>query len=87
MDINIEGKSAEEIFALLQLDEHCLYKVGVKTTKENVKHRAFLFTGFKTGAYCVVYNNSYEAPVPMQSLYSIELILELDSELNNNFIF
>ena len=74
MEILIQGKSAREIFKALKLEEHSLYKCKVKMTENNVEHHSFLFTGFKTGGYCVIYTNNYEAPVLMQKAYSIRKV-------------
>lgn len=86
MKILIEGKSVEEIFNTLKLKEHSLYKVVVKSTKNNIAHYAFLFTGFKTGSYCEIYTNSYEHPIGMQKVYSIQDPVFL-SENKNQFKF
>ena len=50
-----DKESNQEMLTFLEVDEHSLYEVMVKTTKNNVKHKAFLFTGFDTGAYTYVY--------------------------------
>jgi predicted secreted protein len=63
--------TSEQIFKNLKLKEHTLYRVIVKSTKENVDHYAFLFIGFKSGSYCEVYSNNYDAPIPMNRMYSI----------------
>jgi hypothetical protein len=50
----IKNLKSEEIFKELKLKEHSLYKVKVKTTENNVEHKSVLFTGFKSGGYCMV---------------------------------
>lgn len=64
-------------FKQFNLKEHTLYKVRVKVSEHNIEHEAFLFTGFKTGAYCVVYTNSYEHPEPLNKIHSMEILQEL----------
>jgi hypothetical protein len=71
MEVIIKGKSVEEIFKLLKLKKHSLYKCKVKCSENNVKHTAFLFVGFKTGSYCQVYTNNYDCPIDMTRCYSI----------------
>lgn len=66
-------------FTQLNLKEHTLYKVKVKISKDNVEHESFLFTGFKTGSYCMVYNNNYEYPVKLQDVHSMEILKELST--------
>lgn len=64
---------SEQIFKALKLKEHTLYRVIAKSTKNNIKHYAFLFVGFKSGGYCEVYSNNYEQPIPMNNMYSIKI--------------
>lgn len=71
--ILIKGKTAEEIYSSLNLKEHSVYSVFVKTTERNVEHHAILFTGFKTGSYTYVYNNSYEQPISLTKLHQIRV--------------
>jgi len=59
------------------LEENTVYHVKVKCSKNNVEHEAIFFMGFKSGAYCVVYNNSYDAPVPISEIYSLQIINKL----------
>ena len=70
MEIN-NKMTSEQIFKNLKLKEHTIYRVIVKSTKENIDHYAFLFVGFKSGSYCLVYSNNYDQPIPMQKMYSI----------------
>lgn len=77
MKIKINNKTPQEVFEALKLKENTLYKVKVKVTNNNLEHTAFLFTGFKTGAYCEVYTNSYEQPIKMMSCYSIKVSKKL----------
>lgn len=66
-------------FKTLNLKENTLYKVKVKVSENNVEHESVLFTGFNTGSYCVVYNNTYDYPVPFDQIYSIKILEELTS--------
>lgn len=68
------SRPMDNIFYDLDLNENCLYSCYVKTTESNVEHKSFLFTGFKTGAYCYVYNNSYEIHTDFRKCYSIRNI-------------
>ena len=72
--MNLSNKPPEKIFSDLGLKEHSLYKCTVKASKTNVEHTSFLFTGFKTGSYCEVYNNSYDHPIKLEDIYSISNI-------------
>jgi predicted secreted protein len=76
MEIN-NKMTSEQIFKNLKLKEHNIYRVIVKTTKDNIEHYAFLFVGFKSGSYCEVYTNNYDAPIPMQKMHSIVIDEEL----------
>ena len=77
MEILLEGKTTEEVFKALELEEHTLYEVKIRSTAHNVEHSSFLFAGYKTGGYCVVYTNNYEYPIQMYSCYSIKIIKKL----------
>ena len=57
----------------LDFEEHSVYLIDVKCSENNLEHESYLFTGFKTGSYCYVYNNSYDAPIKMQDCYSIKI--------------
>lgn len=59
---------------LKNLKEHSVYKVNVKCSENNLEHTAMLFVGFKTGAYCYVYNNTYDAPIPLKNIHSLQII-------------
>ena len=67
----------KDSFKTLNLKENTLYKVKVKVSEHNVEHESVLFTGFNNGAYCVVYNNTYDYPVPFDKIYSIKILQEL----------
>ena len=71
--------NSEAIFKALKLKEHKVYKIRVKTTANNIAHSAILFTGFNTGSYCEVYNNTYDAPISLHDVYSIYAVKELCS--------
>ncbi len=73
----IELNSAKDIFEYFNLEEHSKYLVDVKVSINNIEHRAILFTGFKNGNYCVVYTNSYDAPIKMEDLYFMRIIKKI----------
>ena len=73
----IERETPRNIFKALKLEEHCVYLVYVKASQNNIKHKSILYTGFKSGSYCVVYNNSYEEPLNMRDIYFLEVIEKL----------
>ncbi len=75
--ILVKGKSTEEIYDLLDLEEHTLYEVEVQFFESNPEHQAFLFFGFKSGGYCTVYTTGHEYPSELKELYSIKIIKEL----------
>tara|TARA_R110000772_G_scaffold35637_4_gene85808 strand:+ start:23481 stop:23729 length:249 start_codon:yes stop_codon:yes gene_type:complete len=77
--MKIQHVPIEVIWKTLNLKEHKVYKIKVKTTENNVEHIAFLFTGFKTGGYCMIYTNSYEQPIKLQEVYSVEIIKKIAS--------
>lgn len=74
MEILIQGKSSEEIYKDLELEEHSVYEVVVKNSENNVPHQAFLHTGFKTGGYNMIYQNSYDNAVKLQEMYSVKKV-------------
>ena len=51
--------------------------VRVKCRADNPEHKSILFTGFKNGNYCEVYNNGYDNPIKMDSLYSMKVVKKL----------
>lgn len=67
----------KDIIEKLKLKENSLYKIYAKCSPNNVPHIAFLFVGFKTGAYCYVYCNTYEYPIDLLRMYSISVIFRL----------
>lgn len=75
----VEGLTSEQIFEKLELEENSVYEVEVKCSEFNLEHKAILFTGFKTGGYCKVYQNSYDYPIDMMDMFSIEVIKFLTS--------
>lgn len=77
--------TSEQIFKSLKLKKHTLYRVIVKSTKDNIKHYAFLFVGFKSGSYCEVYSNNYDQPRPMNKMYSIKIDKKLSKIKNFKF--
>ena len=82
----IKNLPAEVIFNTLKLEEHSIYLVKVKTTENNVEHEAVLFTGFKTGSYCEVYNNTYEQPIKLQKIYSLTIIKKITQWQKLNYL-
>jgi hypothetical protein len=77
-------KSLNEVFIKgTKLKEHTLYKILVKVSPNNVEHESFLFTGFESGSYCMIYNNSYEHPISLKDIYSFKVLQEL-TQLNTN---
>lgn len=74
----IEGNmTTQVVLKALGLKEHTLYKVLVKCTEQNVEHIAFLFVGFLTGSYTEIYNQTYEKPMRIIEMYSVEIIADL----------
>ena len=67
----------KELFKKLNLKEHSYYLIECKVSKNNVEHKSILFTGFNTGAYCMIYNNSYDFPLKLKDFYSIKIIKKL----------
>lgn len=57
-----------------KLKKNSVYEVKVKCSENNLEHNAIFFMGFKTGAYCMVYTNSYDAPIPIKEIYSMTII-------------
>ena len=76
----IQNWTSEVIFDKLDLSEHSVYLVKVKCFVRNIEHEAFLFTGFKSGSYCEVYNNSYDRPLELKEVYSITVIKALHTK-------
>lgn len=72
--MKIKNKNYSEIFEKLGLDERAIYLVEVKCSPSNSRHKSILFTGFKNGSYCEVYNNTYDAPIPLNKLHSIKIV-------------
>jgi len=79
-----EYKTMEELFDRAELDEHSLYFIEAKTSQHNVKHYSVLFTGYKHGSYCEVYNNSYRSPVGLDSIHSFNIIKKLHTNEYKN---
>lgn len=75
-EIWISQKSLKKLFK--QLKEHAVYRVKVKCSEDNVEHIAFLFTGFNTGSYWTIYNNSYDDGIRIQECYSITILKLVD---------
>ena len=74
--MKIEVDKIEDVFELLKLEEHTLYKVLVKHKHNNPSHEAYLFTGFKSGSYCYVTTRGDEG-TPMMELYSMKVLKKL----------
>jgi len=73
----LELNNSSEVFKNLNLDERSVYSVMVSCSRGNPEHKAILFTGFNSGQYCRVYNNTYDAPIKMMEIYSIKIIEQL----------
>lgn len=71
--------TTQVVLKTLGLKEHTLYKVLVRCTEDNIEHIAFLFVGFLTGSYTEIYNQTYEKPMRLIEMYSIEVIADLGS--------
>lgn len=69
----------KELFKELNLEENSLYLVEVQKRSTNPAYKSFLFTGFKNGNYCYVYNNS-TGQTPLEDFFSIKIIKKLYSE-------
>lgn len=78
--------SAEEVFRKLRLQENCLYLVAVQWRADNPLHYSFLFTGFKNGNYCEIYNNDYEKPEDMMNAYLLIKVRYL-AKIRSGFIY
>ena len=76
--------TSEEVFEQFNLHENSVYLVEVKTSSTNVEHRSILFTGFKSGAYCELYQNTYDRVIPMMEIHSMKVIRKLVKILNLN---
>ncbi len=76
----IFNKNWAKIFKELKLYEHSVYLIKVKTTKNNVKHKSYLFTGFNSGSYTYIWMNSYDYPININDIYSIKIIKLLHKE-------
>lgn len=75
--MKVELNKTEDIFKHFNLDENSVYMVRVKCRADNPEHKSILFTGFKNGNYCEVYNNGYDNPIKMDSLYSMKVVKKL----------
>jgi hypothetical protein len=62
----------KELYGILE--EHSIYQAKVKVNKSNIEHVATLFTGFDTGSYWMIYNNTYDTPRDFNDIYSIEIL-------------
>lgn len=75
--MKVEINKTEDIFKHFNLDENSVYVVRVKCRADNPEHKSILFTGYKNGNYCEVYNNRYDSPIKMDSLYSMKVVKKL----------
>ncbi len=75
--MKVELNKTEDIFKQFNLDENSVYMVRVKFRADNPEHKSILFTGFKNGSCCEVYNNGYDSPIKMDSLYSMKVVKKL----------
>lgn len=80
MRVNIVVTKVEDLFETLKLEENSVYKVLIKSNASNPAHISYLFTGFKNGNYCEIYNNTYERTLKLSGIYSLEVIKKLDTK-------
>ena len=66
-----------EFFKIHKLKEHSMNKVEVELHKDNIRHVAILFTGFRNGTYTTVYNNAYDVPYDATHTYYLKVLEEL----------
>jgi hypothetical protein len=60
--------------AYTDLAEHSLYLVDVSWESRNPIHRAVLLTGFHTGAYWSICNNSYNSNLAYDRAYYVKIV-------------
>lgn len=75
MKVKVEIDKTETLFEVLKLEEHTLYKVLIKVSATNPTHTSFLFTGFKNGNYCTLYNGG--DVIDLKNIYSLKIIKKL----------
>ena len=75
MKVNVEIDKVETLFDVLKLEEHTLYKVLIKVRANNPSHISFLFTGFKNGNYCTLYNGG--DVLDLKDIYSLKILKKL----------
>ena len=75
--MKVELNKSEDIFNHFNLDENSVYLVRVKCRANNPEHKSILFTGFKNGSYCEIYNNNYDDPIKMDQVYSMKVVKKL----------
>lgn len=75
--MKVELNKTEDIFKHFKLEESSVYLVKVKCRADNPEHKSILFTGFENGNYCEIYNNTYDCPIKMDSVYSMKVIKKL----------
>ena len=63
------------------IKENSIYLVNVSYSGGNPIHPAILFIGFKTGAYCELYINNYDAPVDLHRVYYLEVVSKLCNKI------
>jgi len=73
----IDNLSIKETFEVFDLKESSQYVIKVKTSMNNIAHKAILFTGFKSGGYNTVYNNTYDSPVALNKIYSMKIVKKI----------
>ena len=73
----VKETTPEDVFNELDLKENTTYLIKVKHSSGNIQHKAILFTGFRNGNYCTIYNNTYEGPADMMKAYSIIMVRKL----------
>jgi hypothetical protein len=67
----------QKILQNLEIEEQTAYLAVVKISSTNVPHRAVFFMGFRSGAYCEIFAQSYGHPYDLKQMYSVEIIKKL----------
>lgn len=75
-----EFHKMDELFKHLKLEETSLYSVKIKLVlRDDEEVKSFLFTGFKNGKNCKVFNTViYDRPIKLEDILSIQIIKKLD---------
>lgn len=76
-DTGADTSSPPQPFDPSALEEWSVYAVNVKHGEHNPRHAAILMTGYDTGAYAMVYNNTYDRGHPARDLHTVEVVRKL----------